>query len=128
MDRRKALMVGAAGVVVLTLPAWFYFKGASYDPALGKATVLYRIWEDGPELQNVGIQYRELFPEENSRRKLLKLLTGDTPRDEKEMAAVIEKQVHDDYRENRIVMIDGWMLSVTEARQCALFSIDNPTP
>ena len=121
-------MVGAAGVAALTVPTWFYFKGATYDPSLAKATILFRIWKDGPELQQIGIRYRELYPEEDRRRKLLRLLTDDKPEDEKALALAMEQQVQEDYRENRIVMIDGWMLSVTEARQCALFSIDNPIP
>ncbi|MDC6350982.1 hypothetical protein PP178_05415 [Zeaxanthinibacter sp. PT1] len=128
MDRRKALLVGAAGVAALTVPTWFYFKGSSYDPSLGRATVLCRIWEDGPEIQQIGKCYRELYPDEDRKRKLLKLLTGDKPEDEKALALAMEQQVQEDYRENRIVLIDGWMLSVTEARQCALFSIDNPIP
>jgi len=35
----------------------------------------------------------------------------------------MQQKVTEDYESKEIVMIDGWLLSVTEARQCALFSL-----
>jgi hypothetical protein len=37
--------------------------------------------------------------------------------------SVLEKKVRQDFQENKTVVVDGWILSVTEARQCALFSL-----
>ena len=31
--------------------------------------------------------------------------------------------VHDDFDDGRTVVVDGWILSATEARQCALYSL-----
>jgi hypothetical protein len=35
----------------------------------------------------------------------------------------IEDQVRDDFAAGRTVLVDRWVLSATEARQCALFSL-----
>ena len=35
----------------------------------------------------------------------------------------IAQQVRDDFAAGRTVVVDGWVLSATEARQCALFSL-----
>ena len=32
-------------------------------------------------------------------------------------------QVRDDFANGRTVLVNGWVLAVTEARQCALFSL-----
>ena len=37
--------------------------------------------------------------------------------------AWIDDQVRDDFAAGRTVLVGGWVLSVTEARQCALFSL-----
>jgi hypothetical protein len=38
-------------------------------------------------------------------------------------AESIRSQIQADFAADRTVMLDGWVLSVTEARQCALFSL-----
>jgi hypothetical protein len=35
----------------------------------------------------------------------------------------IDDTVHEDFASGRTVVVDGWVLAVTEARQCALFSL-----
>jgi hypothetical protein len=50
-----------------------------------------------------------------SRRRAFSLLWG-SPRS-------IDRQVTDDFAAGRTAVVDGWVLSVTEARQCALFSL-----
>jgi len=34
----------------------------------------------------------------------------------------IDDRIRDDFGAGRTVVVDGWLLSVTEARQCALYS------
>jgi hypothetical protein len=35
----------------------------------------------------------------------------------------IDDMIRDDFADGRTVLVDGWVLSLTEARQCALFSL-----
>ena len=62
---------------------------------------------------------------EDSERSLIKLLHADTNDDIIGIAA-LKKGIKNDFEIGNTVMIDGWILSVTEARQCALFSIIQP--
>jgi hypothetical protein len=39
------------------------------------------------------------------------------------LATTLDQQIKNDFITGNMVMVDGWILSVTEARQCALFSL-----
>ncbi|MEO8404889.1 MAG: hypothetical protein ABI480_09845 [Chitinophagaceae bacterium] len=43
--------------------------------------------------------------------------------DDSSVKELLEKKVHTDFATNNLVVANGWILSVTEARQCALFSL-----
>jgi hypothetical protein len=64
----------------------------------------------------IGEDYIKRFPNENNKHKLIDLLTADvfTPHD---------KKIQDDYNAGRVAVLDGWLLSITEGRQCALYSL-----
>jgi hypothetical protein len=36
---------------------------------------------------------------------------------------LIDKKVRKDFKEDKLQVIKGWVISTTEARQCALFSL-----
>jgi hypothetical protein len=58
----------------------------------------------------LGRRYRELVPAVD--------LFALRPR-----RSTVSDLVRDDFAGGRTIVIDGWVLSVTEARQCALFSL-----
>ena len=69
---------------------------------------------DAATLKQLGDTYRAQHSAEASRGKLVELLkTTPTPQD-----------IKADYANGDIVTIQGWVLSRTEARQCALFSLE----
>jgi hypothetical protein len=39
------------------------------------------------------------------------------------ITTLLEEKIVRDFAESRTVIVDGWVLSVTEARQCAAYSI-----
>jgi nitrogen fixation protein len=43
--------------------------------------------------------------------------------DETRLPKLLEEKIRDDYAGGRIVIIKGWVLSITEARQSALYSL-----
>jgi len=87
------------------------------DPALVEMLGSARVRE-------IGTQYRAAFPNENTaaalrdaiaesrRRRFLWILSEST-----------EDQIRDDFADGRTVLVSGWVLSETEARQCALYSL-----
>ena len=57
------------------------------------------------------------FLTEESGGKILSIKASD-----KEVESFINNKIHTDFEKNDIVTVKGWVLSLTEARQCALFS------
>ena len=84
---------------------------------------------DEESLRAIGNSYRHKRPDENSKVKLLDALTGrmrgnqtDT-NDMANQAMEIEKNVEMDFKSYKLLVIKGWVISETEARQCALLSL-----
>jgi hypothetical protein len=74
---------------------------------------------------NVGAAYLAAAPGERSLSALLEVLRHDLgvdPKDLKQvqLADAIARVVRSDFRNRRLVTVDGWVLSVTEARIAAL--------
>ncbi|HXG95638.1 MAG TPA: hypothetical protein VNJ06_00850 [Gemmatimonadales bacterium] len=105
MNRRDFLRISALGVAVLTVPAR---EDAAAHPDL--LAVL------GPErIRAIGVQYRRLVPAENDRLFLRAAILAPHP----SIAATVRR----DFETGRTVLVNGWVLAATEARQCALFSL-----
>lgn len=119
--------VGAAGVIVPT-------------PARGRAAAtsalhhprLLAIVRDEEHVAELGRCYLELTPSENTGPVLTRLieedvrgLCGESSPDigADAQQARVDRQVQADFAQGRTVMLQGWVLSRTEARQCALFSL-----
>ena len=72
-------------------------------------------------LKDLGSKYMELSGE-NTSDTLLRLLAHDK---NIPVGKLIHKEVEVDFKNNNTILIDGWLLSITEARQCALISLQN---
>jgi len=80
----------------------------------------------------LGRSYLKMKPAESNDHVLLDdLLSERTPKtiaEKREMSLIesqIEKRIVHDFDMDNIIVVQGWVLSVTEARQCAFFSIIN---
>ena len=123
MKRRNFVLLGSAGVAIIAIPSWYYmYRDSSYDELLTEPELLSYIWDDNT-IHEIGEIYREQYPNENSKNKLVKLLMKSDLTDTITINEFLQKQIQEDYKIKDIVMIDGWLLSLTEARQCALFSL-----
>lgn len=70
----------------------------------------------------IGDSYRATHRQESQRDALERLISG--PGDGSSNAgASIAERIAGDFRAGRIVQFHGWWLALTEARQCALFSV-----
>jgi hypothetical protein len=119
IDRRRFLQLTALGIVATV--------GDGCAPATDQASI------DHPQLlamlgpdrvRQLGARYRSATPSENTVDALRSAITKDRgskiPFLAKESA---DEQIADDFANGRTVLVDGWVLSVTEARQAALFSL-----
>jgi len=122
MERRKFL-VSIAGVTVLTLSGAVYYKSRpiKYDMLIIEPQLLSHIW-DTDTITSVGNSYISQTPEENSENELAKVLLENMSGEPEEIANSLKEKVASDFENGNIVMIDGWILSRTEARQCGLIS------
>lgn len=94
-----------------------------YDPdALAQPELLSIL---GPDVvREIGLRYREEVPAENREEALRAAILDARPWTSHlpGMAAPLADLIRDDFDRGRTILLRGWVLSVTEARQCALFS------
>jgi hypothetical protein len=79
-------------------------------------------------VRELGMHYRAAVPKENTATALRAAIADGGPRGLRfpwTPRPSMEQQVRDDFAAGRTVLVEGWVLSVTEARQCALFSLSS---
>lgn len=122
MKRRNFILLSATAIGASYWYLNYYHQ--DYHSSIVEPESLSYIW-DTETIITIGKYYRKQHPVEDSERSLIKLLHADTNDDIIGIAA-LKKGIKNDFEIGNTVMIDGWILSVTEARQCALFSIIKP--
>ncbi len=123
MKRTKFILLSGLGISAIAIPTWYYkFNIPEYDQLLTEPELLSHIW-DGTTISEIGKIYRKQFSDENSERKLVKYLSDYESTETTTITEVLQQQITDDYNKGNTVMVDGWILSRIEARQCALFSL-----
>jgi hypothetical protein len=87
---------------------------------------------DDNTIKSIGTTYRARNTEEAKIDKLMPLLLGacgekpdqsHTETDYNRLIQKLDAVVRDDFAAGRVVTINGWVISLTEARQCALYSL-----
>ena len=116
--------VGASSVKLFNL-------GITDDTQHVKPRLLSQLCDDDT-IWLLGRSYVELMPAERSREQLMKEVYGRSvnvatlPRkDILLMQTGLEKSIKRDFEIGETVILRGWVLSLTEARQCALFFLLN---
>jgi len=126
MKRRDFIRLSAFSTALLGVP---FIAGCHYKP--GNAVILQPVFlvhiMDKKSLLETGQQYLKQVPDEASANKLEKLLMDNSAltgsADAESVHNYFSKKTADDFANKQTVVVDGWVLSATEARQCALFSL-----
>lgn len=122
VDRRQFLRyVGATAVGVATVGCK---SGPEYDvTSLAQPELLATLGIG--EIRNIGQRYRALHRSEGDATAIRNAILGSRPLAARlgVITAPVATLVHADFVHGRTVVLDGWILSVTEARQCALLSV-----
>ncbi|MGI9547430.1 MAG: hypothetical protein ACR2MM_09355 [Flavobacteriaceae bacterium] len=122
MERRKFVGKILAGLIITGIPSIIYGCRKDANAARNWAPEeLSEICND-EKLLALGVKYRQLSGED-SPEKLTALLINDHSLSKTERRTYLEQKVVEDFRNEHVVLIDGWLLSITEARQCALISL-----
>lgn len=74
-------------------------------------------------VRSLGAGYRQLHRKEDSVNGLESLILKSIGPGGRDINSALEQAVREDFAKGRTVTLSGWVLSVTEARQCALYSI-----
>jgi hypothetical protein len=113
LDRRQFLSAATAGAALTLVAARGLGDHAADADGLAHPELLTAL--GAGTVREIGRAYRELVPTESDREALEAVLRA--------AASSVEEAVRADCEAGRVVVVRGWMLSVTEARQCALFSL-----
>jgi hypothetical protein len=124
MNRRRFLET-IGGVALATLGA-ACDRGTSADAtsALARPELLVALGAE--RVRELGRRYREMVPAERDAASLGDAITRSFPWSARLFGSSsidVPRLVHDDFDAGRTVVVLGWILSATEARQCALFSL-----
>lgn len=123
MERRHFLHVSAVAACGMGLSgaAWLSVEPS---PVLTRPELLDVL--GSRTVADLGRAYRVAFRSESSEDALKEAILESTGRSSKlppiELQERLSKQTRDEFANGRTVRINGWVLSVTEARQCALHS------
>ena len=116
MKRRNFVLLAGIGIAGAAIPTWYFkYRTPAYYSELAEPLGLAQIWDDSTII-SMGNLYREKFPREDSENKLVRLLLQDSSSKQGSLGLKIPKS-------ENVVILDGWILSKTEARQCALLSM-----
>ena len=119
------MLLGAAGVAAISIPATIYYlNNVQYDSSIIEPRSLLLIMEPD-SVAVVGEHYRFQALSESSERKLARKVLAGLPERKDEIIPGLEEKVLQDFKTGDTVIVDGWILSATEARQSALFSLND---
>jgi hypothetical protein len=125
MDRRTFLLlagVGAVGGAVLGAPRVPWLKSVWRDAEGSLHGRLAVLFGHQASAQVIGTRYLQQHPRENNVQHLLEGIAA-RPASDRELVSALQQQIRQDFVEERVVKLEGWILSVTEARLCALTAL-----
>ena len=129
MKRKEFLQRSAFAAAAITLPLLHSCKSPVSDDEMVDPQFLSRLFDE-QTIRKTGAAYLQKMPGEKDHNKLVGLLAGNSSiagsSDENEIHQYLEEKIKRDFDEGKTVMLNGWLLSVTEARQCALYSLIKP--
>jgi len=125
MKRRDFIQLSAFAAGIITFPLLHSCSPTEGESAISKPVFLSRLL-DANTIRAAGKAYLQKKPRENDDDKLIRLLAGNSSianaADEKTIHQFLDEKIKHDFETGNTVLVNGWVLAVTEARQCALFS------
>lgn len=121
MDRRTFLGVAGLSTVAVAIADC---GGRADAGSLARPELLAALGDKS--VRAIGARYRAMIPGEGDVDALRPAINGSRPLAARIFGTAspgIAQLVRDDFAHGHTVVVDGWLLSVTEARQCALYSL-----
>jgi hypothetical protein len=117
MERRRFVMLALAGTAAASLPLSQCGSGYNSD----RPDLLYQMVGSSKTIE-IGKAYVDRFPSESDRHKLKALLSATL---NEQPTSSVNVRIQNEFRNGKVVIIKGWILSITEARQSALYYLNS---
>ena len=129
MKRRSFILLSASGLTALVLPS----LGCNHVDA-NSAKILQLPNQlshivDAQTIREIGIAYRKQLAVNVNKDQLMELLLTDNAgkpvasSDTTILKTVLNNKIKSDFEKGNTLTLKGWILSETEARQCAVYSL-----
>ena len=126
MDRRQFIRIAGAGAASVAVALTADGCAAADDDVASLAHPELVAALGAGTVRAIGERYRAMTPAERDLRSLRAAIIDSRPwmsRWLRVRRPSVADLVHSDFEQHRTVVVQGWVLSVTEARQCALYSL-----
>ncbi len=125
--KRRTFIFASITVIALIPIGEYSWKSFNSNPLI-KPKELDRFCEE-KEINDMGKEYRNQMPSEDRKDILTKLLLNNNGIVFKKSSNIpledfLDKKINEDFQSSKIIVLKGWIISITEARQCALFSMN----
>jgi hypothetical protein len=128
MKRRNFIAISATALVGISIP--FACSSEDYKSIVSvmpKPLPLGKFCTE-KELKGIGTNYIQLIPEENQLSTIGKhIFKNETGQLVDPNPAAIEKLINEkmqkDFQAGNTTIVDGWIISITEARVCGILSL-----
>jgi hypothetical protein len=124
VSRRTVLAGLAAGIVAAAIGLRLYWPGGDVTREARRLADMLRHPDSAARL---GRFYLEVNPREADAALLVTLISPAlppaSPSADEALRADLEERIRNDFIYGNTVAVDGWLLSLTEARLCALVSL-----
>jgi hypothetical protein len=131
MQRRKFIQLSAIGSAAIGVTGIYCNRHRAFYEVMDNPGQLSHIC-DVKTIREIGMAYRLQTPAETKADILAALLLADpagnfvsSSSDNLIIQTLIDQKIKRDFETGNTVMVKGWILAVTEARQCALLSANN---
>ena len=122
LDRRRFLQLSTLGIIATVAESACSPAADRDTAAVDRPQLLAMLGPD--RVRQLGAHYRAATPRENNAETLRAAISnGHHLRIPLLGIGSLDDQIRDDFAAGRTVILDGWVLAVTEARQAALFSL-----
>ena len=130
IDRRNILRctIGLAFLMALGT-RWMHAAQQDNSERMKLIRILRDLLSNRRSADAIGSAYLVVRPEEANVERLLDEIVGTDRRPPRDLTGAryfrqtLHARIHQDFVEHKTVHIDGWLLSITECRLCALLSL-----
>ena len=125
MKRRDFIQLSAFAAAI-SFPLLHSCNTPAGEHAMSQPVFLSRLFEENT-IKEAGKTYLQETPAEDDDDKLIQLLADNSSiaesSDEKAIHQYLNEKIKHDFETGNTVLLKGWVLAITEARQCALYSL-----